>query len=128
MTEAEQVARELVKLEDWEVCAGMAVVDDHTGKRYRLTGWNGGWIGTPDGDCECHADLGKPWKWDGCVWPDLTDMATAGAVLGMLPDGWDVDCWEGFKVTTYTSPGPLSREYHGSCLGVAAARALMGLR
>lgn len=136
MTEAEQVARELAEWSGFEWRAGML---NTAGCRVLVVGPDGvpvEWaFAEPDSLHRVITGHGTP-GWCAECWehetPDLTDDATAGVLVGMLPEGSTVlRLQEGWMVRLGgPPPDGLAFEvwFSAPCLGEAVARALMGVR
>lgn len=115
------LARKLVACPEWRWAPGMLALAPEEGHRWRKT--HRGWDGEPSGWCAGEA---LPFL----AVPDLTDAATAGRLLAMLPPDTvvsgpcgDDDTWD---VTPGAySAGAMRREGRGATLGEACARALL---
>jgi len=118
-----KLARALVALPSWRWEVGMLA----RGSGYGRSGpWGTPWLT----DLAERVTGGGPPHADN-AYPDLTDAATGGVLLGMLPVvGTTVDWWdvlEGDTIVVYCRVCIGDGLYVGSTIGEACARALLAL-
>lgn len=128
------LARELVALPGWDTLPGylrVGMAIDDGGRRLRVIAHEGaGAVAGLGARVTLQGGLAQAPTWLDDL-PDLTDAATGGVLLGMLPSAYEVDHDErGCRVRARDSKGDLvpgRQDPWSSTLAEAAARALVAL-